>query len=209
MSSAAVNGSERKLGHLGKTEWDGAQAISDRVLLRALLEDGPRITRNQYVRIHEEEEGRSGFLARVVAGPFFRRAPEEDLEPDFHVIAEMELQGEIVGGRPRDTNARPSPGAPVYALSPAEVAELHGFEGDMLLGNLTGQDDLWVSLRSGDKGVLPRNLGIFGTVGSGKSNSCQVLVEEASAIDRESQNGSICRPERPTSSHRSRSRSPR
>jgi len=34
----------------------------------------------------------------------------------------------------------------------------------MLLGNLAGQDDQWVSLRSKSKGVLPRNLGIFGTV---------------------------------------------
>ncbi len=56
---------------------------------------------------------------------------------------------------------------------------MHGFEGEMLLGNLIGQDDLWVELRSKDKGVLPRNLGIFGTVGSGKSNSCQVIIEEA------------------------------
>src|SRR5439155_17074338 len=98
---------------------------------------------------------------------------------ESHVIAELELQGELVGGRPRETNARPSPGAAVSALAPAEVTELHGLEGDMLLGNLTGNDDLWVELRSQDKGVLPRNLGIFGTVGSGKSNSCQVLVEEA------------------------------
>lgn len=30
------------------------------------------------------------------------------------------------------------------------------------------------------KKVLPRNVGIFGTVGSGKTNSAQVLIEEAS-----------------------------
>src|SRR5207248_7811868 len=74
---------------------------------------------------------------------------------------------------------RPAPGAAVSALATAEVAELLGLEGDMLLGNLTGNDDLYVELRSHDKGVLPRNLGIFGTVGSGKSNTAQVLIEEA------------------------------
>src|ERR1043166_2417172 len=50
----------------------------------------------------------------------------------------------------------------------------------MLLGNLCGEDDLWVALQSKNKGVLPRNLGIFGTVGSGKSNTAQVVIEEAS-----------------------------
>src|SRR5262249_15452451 len=35
-------------------------------------------------------------------------------------------------------------------------------------------------LQSQNKGVLPRNLGIFGTVGSGKSNTAQVVIEEAS-----------------------------
>src|SRR5262249_52267876 len=34
-------------------------------------------------------------------------------------------------------------------------------------------------LQSRNKGVLPRNLGIFGTVGSGKSNTAQVVIEEA------------------------------
>src|SRR5262249_819330 len=34
---------------------------------------------------------------------------------------------------------------------------------------------------SQSKGVLPRNVGIFGTVGSGKSNAAQVLIEEATA----------------------------
>jgi DNA helicase HerA-like ATPase len=34
-------------------------------------------------------------------------------------------------------------------------------------------------LQSQNKAVLPRNLGIFGTVGSGKSNTAQVIIEEA------------------------------
>jgi uncharacterized protein len=167
--------------YLGTIAWDGPAATSDRVQLRAPLENDRRILRNQYVRIQDEDGPRTGFLARVVAGPFFRDDPEANVDAgeNSHVVAELELQGELIRGRARDTNARPRPGAAVYALAPAEVAELHGFEGEMLLGNLIGQDDLWVELRSKDKGVLPRNLGIFGTVGSGKSNSCQVIVEEA------------------------------
>ena len=180
MASLPVTDTPRDLRHLGTVAWDGPSPNSDRVLMQSAFEDGPRITRNQYVRIHDEEGARSGFLARVVAGPFYHRgAPDDDVTADSHVVAELELQGELVGGRPRETNARPMPGAPVSALATAEITEMHGFEGDMLLGNLTGDDDLWVELRSQDKAVLPRNLGIFGTVGSGKSNSCQVLVEEA------------------------------
>src|SRR5690606_4710729 len=60
-----------------------------------------------------------------------------------------------------------------------EVAELVGCAGDMTLGTLTGHDTVALRLNSKDKAVLPRNLGIFGTVGSGKSNTCQVVIEEA------------------------------
>src|SRR5437667_292821 len=84
-----------------------------------------------------------------------------------------------MAGEERSTNARPAPGSAVYSLDAGEVADLHGFRGDMLLGSLSGEDDLWVSLQSRNKGVLPRNLGIFGTVGSGKSNTAQVVIEEA------------------------------
>lgn len=167
---------------IGHVEWDAEAASSERVLLRAPVESRRLVTRNQYVRIDDKEGVRTGFLGRVSAGPFFRRSGSavSGVSPaDSHLLAEVEIQGELVAGRPRDTNSRPVPGSAVYALSAAEVAELHGFAGDMLLGSLTGQEDLRISLQSKHKGVLPRNLGIFGTVGSGKSNTSQVVVEEA------------------------------
>src|SRR5947209_1556300 len=92
-------------------------------------------------------------------------------------MTEGNEQGKLLGHVAWDGS--PAPGSAVYGLSPVEVADLHGFAGDMLLGNLAGKNDVWVSLQSKDKGVLPRNLGIFGTVGSGKSNTAQVVVEEA------------------------------
>jgi uncharacterized protein len=97
------------------------------------------------------------------------------------VLAEVEVQGELEGGRPLDTSDRPAPGAAVSALSPDEVCDLLGCQGDMLLGTLAGRDDVRVCLQSQSKDVLPRNVGIFGTVGSGKSNTAQVLTEEAAA----------------------------
>jgi hypothetical protein len=171
---------------LGCVAWDGSAATSERVLLRAPVTNRPLAERNQYVRIQDEEGARTGFLARIVSGPFFHRAGALTVggtmggaSLESFLMADLEIQGELVGGRARDTNSRPAPGSSVFALSPAEVAELHGFQGDMLLGNLAGQDDLLVSLQSHNKGVLPRNLGIFGTVGSGKSNTAQVVIEEA------------------------------
>ena len=55
----------------------------------------------------------------------------------------------------------------------------------MLLGSLLGYEEQRVEVRvQGDnKNILPLNVGIFGTVGSGKSNTVQVLVEEASQAD--------------------------
>src|SRR5689334_10503179 len=177
---------DQKARLVGHVAWDGATATSERVLLRAGVADRGLVERNQYVRVQDEDGARSGFLARVVRGPFFHRSGSATVggltagrSMETFLLADLEIQGEIVAGRPRDTNSRPAPGSPVFVLSPAEVAGLYGFAGDMLLGNLSGQDDLWVSLQSTNKAVLPRNLGIFGTVGSGKSNTAQVVIEEA------------------------------
>src|SRR5205823_1455267 len=68
---------------------------------------------------------------------------------------------------------------PVRVLAPDQVGELIGCAGDMMLGTLAGCAELPVGLQSQSKDVLPRNVGIFGTVGSGKSNTAQVLIEEA------------------------------
>ncbi len=180
---ATANSEARLLGHI---EWDSSEVTSERAVLWAPVANRSFLARNQYVRIHDEDGARTGFLARIVTGPFFypgggpkTEATEDSLKQTQQVLADVEIQGEVVAGRLRDTNTRPAPGCPVYALSPEEISNLYGFRGDMLLGNVSGQDDLWIQLQSKNKGVLPRNVGIFGTVGSGKSNTSQVVIEEA------------------------------
>jgi DNA helicase HerA-like ATPase len=180
-----VEDASNKPIRLGEIGWDGSAATSERVLLRASLVCRQFVERNHYVRIEDREGQRSGFLARVVAGPFFHRSGGPTVggltagaSIEGHLLVELEIHGELVDGKSRDTNSRPFPGAPVFALTPEETATLYGFQGDMLLGNITGQDHLRVHLQSTNKGVLPRNLGIFGTVGSGKSNTTQVIIEE-------------------------------
>ncbi len=171
------------LGHVG---WDGSAATSERVILRAAFLHRNQVDRNRYVWIEDDDPERDGFLARVIAGPFFHRTGEPTIggftagaSINGYLLVDLEIQGELVKGRARDTNSRPMPGAPVYAMSKAELASLYGFDGDMQMGCVAGQEDNVVQLQSGNKSVLPRNVGIFGTVGSGKSNTTQVLIEEA------------------------------
>jgi hypothetical protein len=177
---------EREARLLGHVTWDGSTATSERVMLRATVVNRSLVERNNYVRIKDEDGERTGFLARIVAGPFFHRSGAPTVggqtastSMEACLMAELEIQGELVEGKSRDTNSRPVPGAKVYSLSAAEIADLYGYKGDMLLGTLAGQSDLRVCLQSKNKSVLPRNLGIFGTVGSGKSNTSQVVIEEA------------------------------
>lgn len=171
---------------LGQVAWDDREATSERVMLRAPIFNRRHIERNQYVCILDDEGDRSGFLARVISGPFFFRPgvsagmPNTGSTADNYLLADLEIQGEVVEGRTRDTNSRPAPGSSVYALSSKDIADLHGFQGDMLMGHLAGKENIWVNLQSKNKSVLPRNLGVFGTVGSGKSNTSQVIIEEAS-----------------------------
>jgi hypothetical protein len=195
MSSALVQSVERQerngASHtsvLGYVDWDGSTACNERVIMRSPLVNRGRIIRDQYVRIEDPLGSRSGFLGRIVGGPFFsQRAATSSplvshgLSGEVSVLAEIELQGELVEGRHRASKSRPVSRSAVHELSPDEVADLLGFAGDMVLGAISGQEDILFRLQSRSKGVLPRNIGIFGTVGSGKSNTVQVVIEEAAA----------------------------
>jgi uncharacterized protein len=170
---------------LGHVDWDQPGASNERVVLRAPRVNRARVLRNQFVCIIDAKSPNTQFLGRTVAGPFFAEHGlpdrENESQRDGDITADIEIQAELVEGRPQDTNNRPAPGSQVRILSGEEVTRLMGFAGNMLLGNMSGRDDLTVSLQSQNKEVIPRNLGIFGTVGAGKSNSTQVLIEEAAA----------------------------
>src|SRR5262249_6258040 len=117
---------------------------------------------------------------------FFHRAgsptvagPVAESSMDCFLLADLEIQGELIAGRLRDTNSRPAPDSSVFVLNPTAIANFHGFNGDMVLGHLHGQEAVQVCLDSKDKSVLTRNLGIFGPVGSGKPTTARVVIEEA------------------------------
>ena len=160
-------------GLLGQIDHDVTTSTNERARLRAKGVHRDRLSRGQFVTIADAATPGLTFLGRLVAGPFF---PDREA-----ILAEIEIHGELHGALTRGTNNRPAPGSPVFEMPPEAVNELIGMGGNMLLGCLAGRPDLPVRLRGDSKEVLPRNVGIFGTVGSGKSNSVQVLIEEAAA----------------------------
>jgi len=154
-----------------------------------------RLVRNKYVKITNVDDEKR-FLGRIVEGPFF--LPEEIARdsalaqtsilkgetfpsvPNYYAVGGIEILGLLQDKKVVGVNTRPAPQARVEELTSNEVKELLSISGDLLIGELDGYPDVRVSLRSQDKKVLPRNVGIFGTVGSGKTNTAQALIEDVS-----------------------------
>lgn len=159
---------------IGTVESCGPGATNEHVYVRVPAAGRPHAVRGRFVTLVDKVRG-TRFLGRVIAGPFFPDGPDGD------VRVKVEVEGELAGRKTADTPDRPAAGSPVRAMSADRVGELLGCAGDMRFGTLAGWDAVPVALPSRSKDVLPRNVGIFGTVGSGKSNTAQVLIEEAAA----------------------------
>ncbi len=157
------------------------------------------LVRNRYVIIRNPAENpgvpHKEFLGRLVEGPFFN--PEElsresaltqtailrgdrfPVVPSFYAVGGIELLGELRGEQLFGASTRPTPQATVEDIAEERLHAILHIHGAALLGRMDGYDDLRVYLDPEDKAVLPRNVGIFGTVGSGKTNTSQALIEEA------------------------------
>ncbi len=183
------------MGLLGHIHFDSPSAKGDTSDMLALQERADGVFRNKYVRLDSQDT--VPFIGRIVDGPFF--VPEEVSRdsafaqtailhgerfkalPDYYTLARLEILGEMRDGQLFGTNTRPIPKTVVRDLDPGEIQQLIGIDGGMLVGSLFGYPGVQVKFSSTSKKVLPRNVGIFGTVGSGKTNTAQVLIEEASA----------------------------
>lgn len=191
----SADGKKRPVGFIN---FDGSTADNSSVEVCIPFDDLHRIQRGQYVLIGGGES-KEGYLGRITHGPFFSpdavgrdsafartailMANEVPFLPDYHGVCQIELLGEVdlesfsLTGHP----TRPAPKSQVWVLEPDRVAALLKLEGNMYIGHLTGYEAIKVEFNSHDKKVLPRDLGGFGTVGSGKTNTAQVLIEEAIA----------------------------
>jgi DNA helicase HerA-like ATPase len=131
-----------------------------------------RPPRGTYLRI-ANPVAKYWFIGRVIDGPFTTQTPGP-----YYIV---ELTSMILDGQRGAVRNRPDPATPVSLLDPKEVQGYIGTIGDFKVGCLVGQRQVEVAL---DSSTLNRHIGIFGTTGSGKSNSLQVLAEEISHSKR-------------------------
>lgn len=154
--------------------------------------------RGRYVEI-DNHGRRVRYLGRIVEGPYYspdfvgidssiarvaiQKAASISMMPDYHAYASVEVLGEIQGDALLGLTTRPLPKSRVNSVDGSQLTSLLRIDGDAHLGRLDGYDNIEVSMRSDAKNVLPRNVGIFGTVGSGKTNTSQVLIEQLCEAD--------------------------
>lgn len=183
------------LVELGFISFDGPASAN--ATSGAMVSEGRRrhFRRDTYVGIRDQEQKKE-FLGRVVEGPF--HSPHEvgsdsaitrttllhpertRFRPMYYVHGSIEVLGEIVPGeRVVPTPTRPRPYSEIYIFPEMRLRTMLGIAGDFYLGHLMGYTRVQVHADIESKNFLPRNVGVFGTIGSGKSNTTQVLMEEA------------------------------
>ena len=188
-------------GMLGHVNFDRGAADNTTSEAVATADHQKLFRREVYVGIKDTEQNIE-FLGRIVQGPF--HAPQAagtnaskskksgstpegtKSEPACDVYGQIEILGQLLDGeRLITTPTRPRPHSEITIYPPERLRKLLELEGNMLLGSLIGYEEQRIEVRvhSENKNILPLNVGIFGTVGSGKSNTVQVLVEEASDAD--------------------------
>jgi uncharacterized protein len=188
-------------GILGHVNFDGGAADNTTSEALVLADQRNHFRREIYVGIKDTEQNIE-FLGRIAQGPFhtsheagedsegkgrpmYHPAPGE-YRPSYYVYGNIEVLGQLMNGeRVIPTPTRPRPYSEIYIFPPERLKKLLEIDGNMLLGSLMGYEDPQIEVRANteNKHFLPLNVGIFGTVGSGKSNTVQVLAEEASSAN--------------------------
>ena len=170
---------------LGYVNYDGAARDNASCSIVVPAERGKHFRRDIYVGIRDREQGLE-FLGRLVAGPFHTPSQSSTASADardkanYHVHGTVEIIGQLTeDDRVVPTATRPRPHAEIYIFPDHRLQQFLGINGDFYLGHLSGHSNAKVHAQSTNTNFLPRNVGIFGTVGSGKSNTAQVLIEEA------------------------------
>jgi DNA helicase HerA-like ATPase len=171
-------------------------------IVEALVHQGDliKIDRGLYVLIVSDEDQRR-YSGRIVEGPFFdpdvlkrdstpvqfiilNQGQGKRLSlPEYHGRIHIELLGEEVNGLLYPTTRRPRPASPVFSYQSSMMSDMLNLQGNILLGHLDTYKDVFVYLDGNNKDYLPRNVLTVGTVGSGKSNTDQVLIEETLAAN--------------------------
>ncbi|GCF11393.1 ATP-binding protein [Dictyobacter arantiisoli] len=166
-------------------------------VIEALIhrDDLASIDRGLYVKIDSHMDSRN-YSGRIVEGPFFdpdvlkrdstpvqfiilNQGQGKVLSlPEYHGRMQIEILGEEINGLLVPATRRPHPASPVFPYGSSMMVDMLNLNGNILLGRLDTYEDVFVNIDGDNKNVLPRNMLIVGTVGSGKSNTNQVLIEE-------------------------------
>lgn len=181
-------------GTLGFVNFDSGRADNATTNVMVSAEKRRLFKRDRYVLIKDEEQ-QLEFLGRIVEGPF--HSPHEistdsaitrttvlnpertKFRPSYYVYGTIEVLGQLANDRVTPTPTRPRPYSEITIFPQEKLEKLLNINGDFHLGLLLGYENVLVKTDPENKNFLPRNIGIFGTVGSGKSNTTQVLIEEA------------------------------
>ncbi len=193
----ATTAIQKSLMRLGFINFDGNSADNSTSNAMVSAEHRQHFRRDVYVGIHDIEQN-IDFLGRVVEGPF--HSPHEvgidsaitrttilhpdrtQFRPSYYVEGTIEILGQLTEGeRLIPSPTRPRPYSEVYIFPPERLQRYLDISGTFNLGLLMGYEGIPVKADVASKNFLPRNVGIFGTVGSGKSNTTQVLIEEATS----------------------------
>ena len=185
-------------GVLGHVNFDGGAADNTTSQAVVSADHQNLFQREVYVGMKDTEQNIE-FLGRIVQGPFHtphesgtdggtqstgkRQTRNTKARASYDVHGNIEILGQLLNGeRVIPTLTRPRPYSEISIFPPERLRTLLDIDGDMLIGSLMGYEEQRVEVRENaeNKNFLPLNVGIFGTVGSGKSNTVQVLVEEAS-----------------------------
>ena len=174
MTEICVTETKPSRNLIGFVDYDDLEKFSGnrRSTSCVIICDSARPARGTYVRMANPDR-KEWFVGRIVDGPFASRRPG--------ALYVVELTSMIVDGHKGAVRSRPDPATPVSILESSDVQGYIGTVGDFKLGSLLGQHQVEVAL---DSSTLNRHIGIFGTTGSGKSNSLQVVAEEISHSSR-------------------------
>jgi uncharacterized protein len=160
--------------------------------------DLPNVHRGMYVHIVSTKDKRR-YSGRIVEGPFYNPdALKRDSTPvqfiilnqgqgkvlavpEYHGWVQIEILGEERNGSLSGATRRPHPASPVLPYDETMMTAMLNLDGNIRMGRLDNYEAIFVQIDGDNKGVVPRNWLTVGTIGSGKTNTCQVFIEETLA----------------------------
>ncbi len=169
-------------------------------IVQALVhsDDLSNVHRGMYVHIVSIKDERR-YSGRIVEGPFYNPdALKRDSTPvqfiilnqgqgkvlavpEYHGWVQIEILGEERHTSLSGAVRRPHPASPVLPYDSTMMSSMLNLDGNIRMGLLDNYEGVFVQVDGDNKGVVPRNWLTVGTIGSGKTNTCQVFIEETLA----------------------------